>query len=587
MKKKSNFSKNKNNEIKKTNSIIIKLLFPTLLIITILTITLSYITYTLQKRNLIQDAQETTTIISHVAANLVNPNHFTNVRTEHDTTSSAYSSIFETLSSTSSSKVLSNIYSLYLDKETIYYGIDTNSDLEIRHKPGETYDLGGDKVYKVLSEGNAFVSSDIIIKNNKNILYSITPVKNANDLIVGAIGCEYDVQPIYNALEATLKKLIITSIISIIISSALITFIIYSVLKKINSINDKMITIVNNEGDLTQYLDISSRDTLGSIADHTNTFISSIRNYMLKIKKGASNIDKSAKHSYSGMQVSTNHINSTDNALEVINTSMTSVVDACSKISNTSTIILNTINSITRLIHKGVDNAINIKNYAQEENKNNTLKYEDAKIKASILAENLNKQLDNAREITKIAYLAKNILEITDQTNILALNASIESAKAGEHGKGFSIVAEEIIKLAYTTNASASQIQAVTRNVITSVNDLTLYAEKMLIFLNKVLFKGFEDLVSNSTIYANNSQHLSNILLAFADSTSSLSANIEEVQSSLKQVIEHINSNVENIETITVNSKDLNDKISKLHMQVNVIKNAGEKLNKEVNRFRV
>ena len=274
-------------------------------------------------------------------------------------------------------------------------------------------------------------------------------------------------------------------------------------------------------------------------------------------------------------------------SLTQVNKSMDIVVGSCKVIEKTSSIILNTVNNINSLISKGVNNAVSIKNYAIESNKENTRKYNEAKEKASILSTNLKAQLENAKEISKIENLTKNIIEITDQTNILALNASIEAAKSGEAGKGFAIVAEEISKLANTTGNSANEIQHVTNTVINSVNDLTTYAEKMLTFLNNVLFSGFDELVNNSTIYSNNSQELADILSAFAESTTSLSANIEEVQSSLKTVTSHINDNADNIEDITHNSKILADKISILYYQIDDIKKAGEKLSNEVNRFKV
>jgi methyl-accepting chemotaxis protein len=164
---------------------------------------------------------------------------------------------------------------------------------------------------------------------------------------------------------------------------------------------------------------------------------------------------------------------------------MDTVVNSCKLIEKTSSIILNTVNNINALISKGVSNAISIKNYAIESNKENRDKYAEAKEKAEILSNTLKSQLEKAKEISKIDNLTKNIIEITDQTNILALNASIEAAKSGEAGKGFAIVAEEISKLAGTTGNSATEIQHVTNTVINSVNDLTKYAEKMLSFLNQ------------------------------------------------------------------------------------------------------
>ena len=97
----------------------------------------------------------------------------------------------------------------------------------------------------------------------------------------------------------------------------------------------------------------------------------------------------------------------------------------------------------------------------------------------------------------------------------MAVNASIEAARAGDAGKGFSVVAEEIVKLANTTETTAVQIQSLSASVIKAVNELTEEAKNMLEFVNNISINGFDDLVKNSNIYYNDSQQLTDILVYF------------------------------------------------------------------------
>ncbi len=71
-----------------------------------------------------------------------------------------------------------------------------------------------------------------------------------------------------------------------------------------------------------------------------------------------------------------------------------------------------------------------------------------------------------------IEKMSKVVKEIADQSNLLGLNASIESARAGEHGKGFSVVAEEIRKMATNSKTHASDIQSITNEIQDAINNL-------------------------------------------------------------------------------------------------------------------
>lgn len=566
-----------------------KILFPTLLTITLLGTILCIVSYNEQKAVLISDGAKTSYMLTSVGANMIDGDMLPYVKEKKDTKKIVYQQLTNQLNIINESKTLKYIYTVYFKDEVIYYGVDADDNPDTKCMPGDEYEYDKESniEYKTVMKGQIYTDNKIYNEDGELLISSLAPIYDSHKNIVGALGCDYNAQPIMDELNSILKKLIFITAIGVLISTILITFIISKVIYNIRLINNKMDDLISNEGDLTQQLSIHSGDELELIANKTNSLLNYIREIMIHINKNADMLGKSVTESYDDIQSANDHVKKTDEIIQNLYSSITDVAAASDSIENTSSKILDSITDIGEQLNEGVSYALSIKQHAEQASINATNKRESAKSDADKLSQSLTEKLNRSKAVQKIGTLANDIITITDQTNLLALNASIEAARAGDSGKGFAIVAEEIGKLATTTEETAVQIQKVSTSVIHAVNELTLEAEKMLEFVNKISINGFDELVENSNIYYKDSQQLSGMLQLFSDETKTLISQLGNVQTDIQSVNKNVNIEVVDVENVSMSSNDLSNRIKEINKQMNIAKQVGEELNSEVNKFKV
>ncbi|WP_299012890.1 methyl-accepting chemotaxis protein [uncultured Photobacterium sp.] len=353
----------------------------------------------------------------------------------------------------------------------------------------------------------------------------------------------------YAEVDQALSSAIISSLVMLSIA-VLLTYILLNILyRPILSLKEVITDLSQGNGDLTRRLPVTSNDDLGKISGGINVFIANLQTLMIEVSTSSEHIS----HSVEQLK---NQTEANNDVLTAHSTETEQIVAAIEEMSATANDVANNASQASQITHNANSQVSDSKGVVTNATTTVSQLVEDVENTSVSITE-------IGKDTTDITNVLKVIGEIADQTNLLALNAAIEAARAGEQGRGFAVVADEVRALAARTQTSTAEIEQTlsklhtgTDTAISSMDMTKTTCERTA--ENTSLVAKDLDTIAQSVTHIND---LNTQIATAAEEQSSVASEITRNMAAIREIVGELSVNGEATVSETINLSAANSQL--------------------------
>lgn len=363
-------------------------------------------------------------------------------------------------------------------------------------------------------------------------------------------------------LEQPLNQMLMTQtligLVILLIMALATSWFVARQLNELSNIAAALGDITEGDGDLTRRLTVKSDDEVGMLADKFNKFVDRLHVMVKNVRDVSVALNEGANHAARAAGQRSERIRTQQDEITMVATAVTEMASATAEIAGNAD---NTAKNANQSVELGAQG------YQQMQQSKHSIYQLAQELTGAV---NIIGELEeHANEISTIL---STIRAIAEQTNLLALNAAIEAARAGEQGRGFAVVADEVRVLSQRTHASTEEIQT----KIAGLQKVTSNAVSVMTESHKLV----ETSVSDVNQTGESLQAISEAIQLISDMATQIASAAEEQS----LVTADINGNTESVREVSdALASDAQDAVQ----QAKELHNLAQELDQEISRFRL